>query len=226
MSAMNILAVMSLFLVLDSQIVASLTCFNCDGHGHPFPACLAAPITCHPGEVCSVVYGSGQPVMKCMKELDCSRIVSNSLGACAGGGVKIQHDRCELCCHTSDCVDDVVLHIQQTIDPGLYCPGPCSRFDLSTCTTSGTQCLAGQFCRVTVNDHYVIHGQCLNIHEHQKCIEDQAKHPCLNVDGHGGNCVLDCCQTASCFEQHFGTNTNNAVATGPSCPGTCFTEDG
>ncbi|CAL1540784.1 unnamed protein product [Lymnaea stagnalis] len=227
---MHILIVSTLILGLDlaaaqfhvgvlNTVETTLTCYNCDGHGHLFPACLAAPITCRPGEVCSVTYGHGQPIIKCIKEVDCSRAVAHPLGVCTGGGAEISHERCELCCKTNACVTDISLVLQpqlgtHTVDLGLFCPGQCSEIDLSTCVKTGTHCAAGQFCRVDVNALHAVQGQCLNNHEHQKCLDDQAKRWCVNAVGTVSSCVLDCCETTSCLDAHFGAYMGNTIGLG------------
>ncbi|CAL1540783.1 unnamed protein product [Lymnaea stagnalis] len=189
-----------------------VTCYHCDQQTRHFPGCLSQPVTCRADEVCSISYGIGLPFFRCEKSNDCVRDVSHPMRTCAGGGVEVQTNECELCCSSSACMNDISgLLLQefpyQTANQGIFCPGSCPETDIATCVHTATYCHADQFCEVGIDDHLIVQGHCKNAHELQKCHDDLARHPCaltVGQPGHIAKCIWDCCQSKECLAAHFG----------------------
>ncbi|XP_055897671.1 uncharacterized protein LOC106060178 [Biomphalaria glabrata] len=176
-------------------------CYHCDNHAGRFPECLSAPVTCHKDEVCSIVYSLSQKTIKCQKSSDCAKDIAHPTAECVEGGYQIQPGQCELCCSSNDCLDSVVNKIVATHNTGLLCPSTCSHLNAS-CLHTGTHCAHDQFCELFRNDHNVVTGTCKNIHELQKCHDDQSNHACPG-NPHVHNCVYGCCTTSTCLASHF-----------------------
>ncbi|XP_059149226.1 mucin-2-like [Physella acuta] len=197
---------------LEKQAVG---CHHCDGHGHHFPTCLTTHVTCAAGEVCSIVYGEGEPSLTCKREQDCAHEILHSIGTCPGGGVLSHTNRCQVCCDTTQCVNDVTHLLLEAFETGLYCPGECSKLDILTCVLKATHCLADQFCQVSLDNRMVVKGECRNNHEFQHCIHTKAQHPCDHPVTHGHQnsaCVWDCCTTNECLYLHFGEHFEQVMS--------------
>ncbi|CAL1540780.1 unnamed protein product [Lymnaea stagnalis] len=195
------------------------TCYNCDDEDNIFPACVNKQVTCHLDEVCSVRYGHGLPTFKCQKNNSCVRDVSHPLGNCTGGGVQVDQDSCELCCHTTECVQEIKGALLQEFPlhlpyHGLFCPGHCIETELATCITTGAYCHDGQFCKVGINDRLMVQGHCTDTEDIQECFDDKSEDPCVlpvGQAGHMSKCVWDCCSTSACLIAHFGAYMDDTI---------------
>ncbi|XP_071115674.1 uncharacterized protein [Haliotis cracherodii] len=200
-----------------------VSCYHCEHKDH-FPDCLNRPHVCHPDEVCEILYGGIETIVRCAKAHDCQHDIDKAKVHCGIGGSQTDHG-CEICCHDDACVSEQVAAMQglplaSTPTTALMsCPGHCRPDNVDTCLVNAHMCSSGEFCQLEA-EHGELRGHCTRDIDLRACLAtsyDENTAVCsegdLSLVQEHHRCTY-CCLDSNCgVAPFFNTSTDNMGTT-------------
>ncbi|XP_067661084.1 uncharacterized protein [Haliotis asinina] len=200
-----------------------VSCYHCD-HKEHFPDCLNSPHVCHHDEVCEVLYGGDNTVIKCTKAHECQHDVDKAHTNCGVGG-KQTDEGCEICCADDACVSEQVAALQglplasTPMTAIMSCPDHCRPDDIDTCFVTAPMCDSGEFCQLQ-GEHGELKGHCTKDVDLRHCLfksYDENTAVCSEGDLsliQGHHTCTYCCLDSDCgVAPFFNTSTGDLQTT-------------